>query len=214
VATQPPNETETKQRLAHNFTKHQDYTQHPLKAPNNMKISKFILPFFTVAVAVAKEIQEDLNVTCEAVPGIMALDEAAFFVSTLIAILNSIGDDDDLTFDSAAVTGQEWHSKDTKWVKQANLRANSPQNVGTGIWSTSYATYRVIIGGSCSRCRRRSLGEFSPSTHKNFEKALAEALVDGASRFPYFAKIDACTVDLTEKVELIEMGSSVAPESE
>jgi predicted extracellular nuclease len=179
-----------------------------------MKISKFILPFFTVAVAMAKQIQEGLNVTCEGVPGIMVPDEAAFFALTLVTIHNSVGEDDDLTYDSAAVTEQEWHHKETKWAKQANLRANSTQNVGTGIWSTSYATYRVIITGNCSLCRHHSLGEFSPSTHKNFEKALAEALVDGASHFPYFAKIDACTVDLTEKVELIEMGSSVAPESE
>jgi hypothetical protein len=182
-----------------------------LKATSNMKLCKFVLPFVAIAVAMAKQIQEDLLVTCEGVPGTMMPDEATFLVSTLIAVHNSVGDDDDITFNSATVEEQVWHHKE---AKQASLRANSPPNVGSGIWSTSYANYRIIISGSCSRCRRRSLGEFSPSTHDKFEKALAEALVDGASRFPYFAKIDACNVELIETVELTGTGSLVAPESE
>jgi hypothetical protein len=103
---------------------------------------------------------------------------------------------------------QVWHHKDTKRAKQANLRATSPPNVGTGIWSTSYADYRTIVSGSCRGCSGRSLGEFSPSTRNNCEQALTKALNAGASHFPYFAKIDACSV------EIIETGSFVAPKSE
>ena len=178
-------------------------------------LSKFVLLYLAVAVAMAKPIQQNLRVTCESVPGTMTPDEATFLVSTLIAVHNSIPCGDGITFESGAVTEQVWHQ--TKWAKQAaNLRANSSPNVGTG-QSTSYADYRIIIGGSCNRCARRSLSELlSPSCRENFESAFTNALVAGAAPpfTSYFAQIRTCRVELINQVELTETGYSVHPEAE
>lgn len=115
-----------------------------------MLLSKFVLPFLAIALAsLAKAassqlITEELLVTCEGTPGIMGSAEMVFFGSTFVNIHNSanhinndvilyqvINDDDGIDLNSATVIGQETHIEPVR----ANLRANSPPNVGSG-WGT------------------------------------------------------------------------------
>jgi hypothetical protein len=101
-----------------------------------MKLSNIVLPFLAMAMsssaAMATYIEEEILVTCEGTPGIMGLGEIEFFGLTFIDThnsANSVGDDDGIDLASATVTEQEWHHIETM---RANLRANSPPNVGTG----------------------------------------------------------------------------------
>lgn len=100
-----------------------------------MKLSHFVLSFLAIAMsssATVTRFVEELLVTCEGTPGIlMGPAEIEFFDLTFISIhnaANSVGDDDGIDIYNATVTQQELHHIDTM---RANLRANSPPNVGT-----------------------------------------------------------------------------------